>query len=106
MSTTLDTAILPVVGVALFSGISIAHYPNAILPIVNPRLYGYLAVVLGAVGVNRSIFCVNPDDENNFAHDLRNYPLSQEYLVKETAHGTGGSLRKVETAIQADEYTR
>ena len=35
---------------------------------------------------------------------LRNHPLSQEYLFKKTAHGTGESLRKVETSIPGDEY--
>ena len=98
------TAILLVGGVATFSGISIANCPKAFLPIVNRPLYEYLAAVLGAVGVKRLIFCVNPGYGTNFENDLRNHPLPQECLVKETTHGTGGSLREVETSIQGDEF--
>jgi hypothetical protein len=105
MRKTPNTAILLVGGVATFSGVSIAPYPSAVLPLVNQPLFGYSAAVLGAVGVNSLIFCVNPGDGNNFSHHLRNHSLPQGYLFKETAHGTGGSLRKVETSIQADDYT-
>ena len=105
MRMTPSTAILLVGGVATLSGVSIAPYPSAVLPLVNQPLYGYSAAVLGAVGPNRLIFCVNPGDGNIFAHHLRNHSLPQEYPFKETAHGTGGSLRKVETSIQGDDYT-
>ncbi len=103
MSKALNTAILLVGSVATFSGVSIANHPKAVLPIVNRPLYGYLAAVLGDVGVNRLIFCVNPGEGSNFAKALRNYPLAQECFVKETAHGTGGSLLEVKTSIQGDE---
>ena len=98
-----STAILLVGGVATFSGISIAPYPKVVLPIVNRPLYEYLAAVLGAVGVSRLIFCVTPGYGKTFENDLRNHPLPQKCLVKETTHGTGGSLREVETSVQGDE---
>ena len=104
MSKAPNTAILLVGGAATFSGVSIANYPKVVLPIVNRPLYEYLAAVLGAVGVKRLIFCVNPGYGKNFENDLRNHPLPQECLVKETTHGTGGSLREVETSIQGDEF--
>jgi hypothetical protein len=105
MRKTPNTAILLVGGVATFSGVSIAQYPSAVLSLANQPLYGYSAAVLGAVGVNRLIFSLNLGDGNNFAHHLRNHSLPQEYLFKETAHGTRGSLRKVEPSIQGDDYT-
>jgi hypothetical protein len=104
MRTTPNTGILLIGGVATFSGVSTAYYLSAFLPLVNQPLYGYSAAVLGAVVVNRLIFCVNPGDGNNFAHHLPKHSLTQGYLFKETAHGTGGSLRKVETSIQGDDY--
>jgi len=66
LSKVPNTAILLVGGIATFSGVSIPNYPNAILPFINRRYIGYLAAGLGAVGVNRLIFCLNPGDGKKF----------------------------------------
>jgi lipopolysaccharide/colanic/teichoic acid biosynthesis glycosyltransferase len=90
------TAVILAGGSSSFNGFSIAACPKALLPIANVPSHRYLAQVLGAVGVQRLIFCVRPGMGAVVTKHLALGPSSLESLVIETNHGTGGSVKGVE----------
>ena len=91
----IKTAVILGGGLAAFDSFSIAACPKFLLPIANRPLFHYLAACLTGAGVERLIFCVTPNLEQQVEAELAGFPPTCQYLVKGTSLGTGGSLKEV-----------
>jgi NDP-sugar pyrophosphorylase family protein len=104
MNQVPHTAVILAGGSSSFNGFSIAACPKALLPIANLPSHRYLARVLGAVGVKRLIFCVQPGMGAVVEEHLTLWPAPLESLVIETSHGTGGSVKGAEAWLEAAPF--
>lgn len=99
MKTTPEIAIMLVGGTANFNGFSISPCPKALLPIANRPLYYYMEKALSAVGVKKIIFCVKPEIAELVSERLSTHFPEMDYLVRETALGSAGTLWEVEGSL-------
>lgn len=104
MKTNPEIAILLVGGTANFNGFSISPCPKALLPIANRPLYYYLEKALAAVEVKKIIFCVKPEIAELVRERLSTHFPEMEYLVRETALGSAGTLREVEGSLDGKPF--
>lgn len=104
MNQVPHTAVILAGGSSSFNGFSIAACPKALLPIANLPSHRYLARVLGAVGVKRLIFCVQPGMGAGVEEHLALWPAPLESRVIETSHGTGGSVKGVEAWLEGEPF--
>lgn len=104
MNRAPSTAVILAGGLATFSGSTIAPVPKILLPFCNCPLYQYLARILSLAGVKDLIICVHEDLETQIADYLSFSPPPQNFLIKKTASGTGGSLKEVERDIKSDSF--
>jgi lipopolysaccharide/colanic/teichoic acid biosynthesis glycosyltransferase len=104
MKTNPEIAILLVGGTANFNGFSISPSPKALLPIANRPLYYYLEKALAAVEVKKIIFCVKPEIAELVNVRLSAHFPEMEYLVRETALGSAGTMKEVEGSLEGKPF--